>query len=205
MTTKPLGGGAWYTYTSEWLAPGDRRAPQAALTEQIQWEQRAIRMFGKELMQPRLVGWAGALPYRYSGQVLEPRAAPPILDALTERVIDEVGVPFNHVLLNRYRDGDDRMGRHADDEPELGREPVIAAVSLGARRRFRMEKKGSRTRRTQNLADGSLLVMGGTMQHRWYHAVLKEPGSAEERINVTFRLLRGPPGWRAPREDRRRG
>lgn len=199
MSTKDLGGGAWYSYTPEWLDPEASGALQAALTEQIQWEQRAIRMFGRELMQPRLVGWAGALPYRYSGQVLEPRAAPSVLDTLTEQVIAEVGIPFNHVLLNRYRDGADRMGRHADDEPELGREPVIAALSLGATRRFRLEKKGKRVRRTQALANGSLLVMGGTMQHRWYHAVMREPGCTAERINVTFRLLRGPPGWRAPR------
>ena len=196
MGLKSLGAGAWYRYEPGWLGVSEGAALQAALTEQVAWEARSIRMFGKEILQPRLVGWAGGLPYRYSGQTLEPREAPPVLAALVARVSSEVQVPFNHVLLNRYRDGQDHMGRHADDEPELGREPVIAALSLGASRRFRLEKKGKRVKRTQLLANGSLLVMGGTMQHRWYHAVLKEPGCREERINVTFRWLKGPPGWR---------
>ncbi|MBX2797619.1 MAG: alpha-ketoglutarate-dependent dioxygenase AlkB [Myxococcales bacterium] len=196
MPLRQLGAGAWYRYEPSWLSPEASRELQRALTEEVPWEQRPIRMFGREILQPRLIGWAGALPYRYSGQTLPPRAGPDVLRRLLERVVDEVGVAFNHILLNRYRDGRDHMGRHADDEPELGREPVIAAVSLGAKRRFRLEKKGSRTKRTQPLADGSLLVMGGTMQHRWYHAVLKETGCTAERINVTFRLLRGPPGTR---------
>jgi alkylated DNA repair dioxygenase AlkB len=89
------------------------------------------------------------------------------------------------------------MGRHADDERELGRDPVIAAVSVGAHRRFRMEKKGKRLKRTLDLRHGSLLVMGGTMQHTWYHAILKEPGCERERINITFRHLLGPPGFPA--------
>ena len=190
---KELGAGAWYAYTPSWLEAAEARALHAQLREQVIWEERAIVMFGRQILQPRLVGWAGALPYRYSGQTLEPRAAPPVLAALTERVSEAVGVPFNHVLLNRYRDGRDHMGRHADDEPELGREPVIAAISLGAHRRFRLEKKGQRVKRTLDLRHGSLLVMGGTIQHRWYHAVLKEPGCDQERINVTFRWLQRPP------------
>lgn len=197
---KDLGAGAWYDYEPSWLADDEARALHHALEAEIAWEQRPIVMFGKELLQPRLVGWAGELPYRYSGQTLEPRDAPRSLVALTARVVEAVGVPFNHVLLNRYRDGQDHMGRHADDEPKLGREPVIAAISLGAKRRFRFEKKGKRVKRTMDLRHGSLLVMGGTIQHRWYHAVLKEPGCAEERINVTFRWLKGPPGWRQPQE-----
>lgn len=199
--TKPLGGGAWYSYEPHWLSDDEAAELQAALAASVAWESRSIRMFGKDILQPRLVGWAGALPYRYSGQTLPPRPAPVVLERLLQRVIDDVGVPFNHVLLNRYRDGADHMGRHADDEPELGREPVIAAVSLGATRRFRLEKKGTRLRRTQKLGHGSLLVMGGTMQHRWYHAIMKEPRCEQERINVTFRHLLGPPGTRARRSE----
>ena len=194
--TRNLGAGAWYSYEPGWMPSDEATALQRGLTESVQWEHRSIRMFGKEIPQPRLVGWAGELPYRYSGQTLEPREAPTVLAELLVRICDEVGVSFNHVLLNRYRSGADHMGRHADDEPELGREPVIAALSLGATRRFRMEKKGKRVRRTQKLAHGSLLVMGGTMQHRWYHAVMKESGCERERINVTFRRLEGPPGFR---------
>ncbi len=198
--TKQLGQGAWYRYEPGWLPPAEATALQHALTAAVAWEQRSTVMAGdgREIPQPRLVGWAGELPYRYSGQTLEPREPPPALRALWDRVALEVGGDFNHAVLNRYRDGNDHVGRHADDEPELGREPLIAAVSLGATRRFRLEKKGRRVRRTQSLSHGSLLVMGGTLQHRWYHALLKQPGCTAERINVTFRRLLGPPGTRSP-------
>jgi len=194
---KNLGGGAWIVYAPGWLEAEEATRLQERLTADVPWEQRAISMFGKEIMQPRLIGWGGDLPYRYSGQTLPPRALLPALDALLARVQSEVGVPFNHVLLNRYRDGQDAMGFHADDEPELGYEPVIAAISVGVRRRFVMKAKGKRkTKRTVELAHGSLFVMGGTHQHKWYHGVPRQGSVASERINITFRLLRGPPGWR---------
>jgi len=196
---KNLGGGAWITYVPGWLAADDATALQAALTEQVPWEQRSIQMFGKAILQPRLIGWGGELPYRYSGQTLEPRALLGVLEPLAERVRAAVGVPFNHVLLNRYRSGGDAMGFHADDEPELGYEPVIAALSVGVRRRFVMKAKGKRkTKRTVELAHGSLFVMGGTMQHKWYHGVPRQGSVQSERINITFRWLQGPPGWRPP-------
>jgi len=202
---KNLGGGAWITYLPRWLTTDEATALQDALTEQIPWEQRAIRMFGKEIMQPRLIGWGGELPYRYSGQTLPPRPLGPPLASLLERVNQAVGCPFNHVLLNRYRSGADAMGYHADDEPELGYEPVIAAISVGVRRRFVMKAKGKRkTRRTVELAHGSLFVMGGTMQHKWYHGVPRQGSVQSERINITFRHLMGPPGWRPPVDGRSR-
>ncbi len=204
---KSLGVGTWYVYAPGWLEPDAATALQAALTAEVPWEQRAIQMFGKEIMQPRLIGWAGELPYRYSGQSLPPREPLPALVPLWEQVNQALDVPFNHVLLNRYRDGQDAMGYHADDEPELGYEPVIAAVTLGVRRKFVFKAKGKHKKtRTVELAHGSLLVMGGTCQHRYYHGVPRQPSVQEERINVTFRLLRGPPGWRPPvseRKDRR--
>lgn len=200
---KNLGGGAWILYQPGWLAPDEATALQGALTEQVPWEHRSISMFGKEILQPRLIGWGGDLPYRYSGQTLPPRAVLPVLEPVWARVVEALGVPFNHLLLNRYRDGQDAMGYHADDEPELGYEPTIAAISLGVRRRFVMKAKGKRkTKRTVELAHGSLFVMGGTHQHKWYHGVPRQGSIQSERINLTFRLLRGPPGWRPDAEDR---
>jgi alkylated DNA repair dioxygenase AlkB len=196
---KNLGGGAWIVYVPGWLERDEATELQEQLTEQVPWEQRAISMFGKQIMQPRLIGWGGALPYRYSGQTLEPREVLPVLQPVWDRVVSEVDVPFNHLLLNRYRSGDDAMGFHADDEPELGWEPVIAAVSLGVRRKFVMKAKGKRkTKRTVELAHGSLLLMGGTHQHKWYHGVPRQAAVQMERINLTFRLLKGAPGWREP-------
>lgn len=164
------------------------------------WEQRSIRVFGREIPQPRLIGWAGALPYRYSGQTLEPRPLEPVLTELMDRVNAACGVTFNHILLNRYRDGRDAMGVHADNEPELGPWPTIAAISLGAVRPFLIEPKEKRGRKKHRkripLQHGSLLVMGGRMQHTWRHAVPRVNGLDQERVNLTFRVLRGPPGWR---------
>ena len=111
-------------------------------------------------MQPRLVGWAGEVAYRYSGQTLEPRPFTDTVRALTERVKDVSGARFNHVLLNRYRDGRDSMGMHADDEPELGPDPVVATLSLGAPRRRLLVPRRPRDgeRRSLELPPGSLLA-----------------------------------------------
>lgn len=197
-----LGDGAWIDYDPGWLPEGEASDLFTRLAAEQAWEHRPIVVFGKEILQPRLIAWAGELPYRYSGQTLPPRPMEGALAELTARVCAEVGVPFNHVLLNRYRDGQDNMGRHADDEWELGRDPTIAALSLGAVRRFDLLKKGKgkrRPRRSIPLAHGSLLVMGGSIQHRFWHAVPKAGAGVGERINVTFRLLLGPPGCRPKR------
>jgi alkylated DNA repair dioxygenase AlkB len=171
----------------------------ARLVAEQDWEARAIQVFGKAVVQPRLIAWAGGVAYRYSGQTLAPRKWTPTLQALLERVVGATGVVYNHVLLNRYRDGSDHMGMHADDERELGRCPHIAALSLGTARRFVLADRKSRRRHTLWLEPGSLLVMGGSIQHRWRHGVPKQPHLQTERINVTFRLLVREPGPRRSR------
>ena len=118
-------------------------------------------------------------------------------DAVSKQV-ELSRVDFNHVLINRYRDGKDSMGYHADDEPELGPDPVIACLSLGQTRRFslRPHARGSRESPLQlSLTHGSLLVMGGTCQRHYRHAVPRDPNATEaERVSLTFRrLLRSPP------------
>jgi alkylated DNA repair dioxygenase AlkB len=113
--------------------------------------------------------------------------------ALKVRVEADVRHTFNSVLVNLYRDGQDSMGYHADDEPELGPEPVIAAVSLGATRRFILRarrKKGTTPPTELALGHGSLLVMKGTTQRDWVHAVPKERAVTDRRMNLTFRWVR---------------
>jgi alkylated DNA repair dioxygenase AlkB len=162
----------------------------------LAWEQRDIVLFGKRVRQPRLIAWSGALPYRYSGQTLEPRASPPALEAVTQRVSKRVGVDFNHVLVNRYRDGRDSMGWHADDEPELGDQPPIATFSLGAPRTFRLKpRRGAAAERLEyELRSGSLLIMSGATQHHYVHSIPKQHGCTEERISLTFRRVLVSPG-----------
>ena len=156
-------------------------------------------MFGKLVAEPRLVAWAGELAYRYSGQTLQPKARPRCLVGLWQQVEQHAGQKFNHVLINRYRDHNDAMGFHADDEPELGRDPLICSVSLGASRRFLLKPKRGvaapgQARYSWCLEGGSLLTMGGSLQHYYRHAVPRQTRPSEPRINLTFRLLRRPPG-----------
>lgn len=190
-----LARGAWIELEPGWL--GEREADQALarLRAELTWEQRAIVLFGRSVLQPRLVAWAGGLGYRYSGQTLEPRAFPPVLEGLRERVRERAGVPFNHVLANRYRDGRDSMGMHADDEPELGDDPVVATLSLGATRRLVLKprRKGDGPGLELDLVHGSLALMGGTCQRHYVHGVPRQGRVHAERISLTFRWLRRAP------------
>lgn len=186
-----LGRGAFYDYDPTWLSPSRADALFDVLVRTMTWEQRAIRVFGRDVMQPRLITWAGEVPYRYSGQTLEPRPVPAVLEPVLDTVREACHVPFNHILLNRYRDGHDTMGMHADDERDLGRNPVIAALSLGTPRRFllRPKNRNAKHRAEVTLENGSLLVMGGNTQHTWRHGVPRQKRITGERINVTFRQV----------------
>ena len=191
----PLAFGAWLDHDPAWLSPEEADATLGALRDEMAWEQREIVLFGRRILQPRLIAWAGDLGYRYSGQTLEPRAFTPTLRSLLPRVSTRCGVAFNHVLANRYRSGDDSMGLHADDEPELGPDPVVAIVSLGATRRLviKPRRKQDRDRHDRELGHGALLVMGGTCQRHYVHGLPRQAGLEGERISLTFRrLLRAP-------------
>lgn len=191
-----LGGGSWLRYEPRWLDAAGARALFIDLEQALDWELRPIVVFGREVLQPRLIGWAGEVAYRYSGQELPPRVAPPPLTELQARVEAHTGARFNHVVANLYRDGQDHVSMHADAEPELGRCPLIASVSLGATRAFVFQRKRNRRRRTMKLHGGSLLEMGGGFQHQFRHAVPRSSRAVEPRLNLTFRYLHGPPGWR---------
>lgn len=188
-TLSPLPAGGFLDLRPRWLPPADHARLLAALERELPWEQRTIVLFGREILQPRLIAWAGTRAYRYSGQTLEPRPAPPALAELWERVSDAAGCPFNHVLANRYRDGQDSMGMHSDDERELGPDPTVASLSLGARRRFVMKQKKGTDAHELSLGEGDLLIMGGSCQHHYRHGVPKEPAAAGERISLTFRRV----------------
>ncbi|MBP6107708.1 MAG: alpha-ketoglutarate-dependent dioxygenase AlkB [Steroidobacteraceae bacterium] len=164
------------------------------LRSQIDWQQEDIVIFGERRRVPRLVAWHGdpGTAYTYSGTAHEPLPWTPELQRLRHRVEELTAHRYNSVLLNLYRDGNDGMGWHADDEPELGREPVIASVSLGATRRFKLRHRRSRVAAsTLDLAHGDLLLMAGQTQHRYVHAVPKTARPVGVRINLTFRWV-GP-------------
>ena len=185
----------WIEHEDAWIASAESDAILSSLRDELAWEQRAIVIMGRRVLQPRLIAWAGTLGYRYSGQTLDPRPFTGALRELLARVNDRVGVAFNHVLLNRYRSGIDSMGFHADGEPELGPDPVVAIVSLGIARRFVLKPRRAGRGMTQalELGRGGLLVMGGACQRRFVHGVPRQPSLSGERISLTFRrLLRDP-------------
>jgi alkylated DNA repair dioxygenase AlkB len=185
-----LGQGAWVEHTRGFVPAAESAAWLLALQAELPWEQREIVLFGRPVMQPRLIAWAGDRPYRYSGQTLAPRPFTPDVAALAKKVVARTGIPFNHVLLNRYRDGRDSMGLHADAEPELGPDPVVATLSLGVTRQLvLLGRKKDGPRRRYALAAGDLLVMGGTCQRYFRHGIPKEAGVEGERISLTFRRL----------------
>jgi alkylated DNA repair dioxygenase AlkB len=192
-----LGAGAWVRHVPGWLPAVEADRALAALRAELAWEQREIVLFGRRVLQPRLIAWAGELGYRYSGQTLEPRAFTPTAAALLEAIAADAASGFNHLLVNRYRDGRDSMGLHADDEPELGRDPLVATLSLGAPRRFVLKPRRPSlgAAHTVELGHGSLVVMGGTCQRHYVHGIPRQADVRGERISLTFRrLLRAPDG-----------
>lgn len=195
MVVHELPRGGCVEYDPAWLTREESERLHRELVAELAWEEREIVLFGRRIKQPRLVAWAGDLGYRYSGQTLEPRQWAPALRSIRERVRRATGVPFNHVLVNRYRDGKDSMGFHADDEPELGPEPTVASVSVGAPRRFVLvPRRGSSGRLEIELEPGSLVVMRGQCQAEYRHGIPKDARCASERVSLTFRRLLHAPG-----------
>lgn len=183
-------------YFPHFISPENDKHFFDRLHAEIPWQEGTIKIFGKEHAIPRLQAWVGdaSARYRYSGIDLEPVPWTPTLIEILEklsRVRPEVR--FNSVLANLYRDGNDAMGWHSDDEPELGEEPTIASVSLGSARDFRMRH---RTRKdvegvTLSLESGSLLLMEGPTQEKWQHSLPRRRGKncPGPRINLTFRRI----------------
>ena len=168
------------------------------LKEKVPWEQEILRMFGKEIPIPRLTAWFGdpEKTYTYSGILNQPHdwKLIPELDDMREKLSQACSVNFNSVLLNLYRDGNDSVDWHADDEPELGPEPIIASVSLGETRTFDFRSKyDSKHKRSFELFSGDVVVMSGVTQQHWEHRVPKTAErirlSTGPRINLTFRTI----------------
>jgi alkylated DNA repair dioxygenase AlkB len=186
--TQPLEDGGVLTYFPSFFALAEADALFASLQKHVAWKQEQGR-FGRPF--PRLTAlYADAgLTYTYSGVTYPALAWTEELDAIRRRVEAAAGAPLNSVLLNRYRDGKDSIGFHADDEPELGTNPLVPSVSFGAERRFVLRHKKSKKRIEYDLKHGSLLIMGGTAQHFWDHALPKTTQAVGERINLTFRYI----------------
>ncbi len=163
------------------------------LMAETHWQQDSIKLFGKVIPLPRLQAWYGdqGCHYSYSGLDLSPRSWTKTLISIRHQIKEKAGTRFNTVLLNLYRNGSDSNGWHADNEPELGKNPVIASLSLGETRRFKLRHCFDKTVKpiTIDLPSGSLLLMAGTTQHYWQHCLAKTSRTVSPRINLTFRNI----------------
>lgn len=176
-------------YRGGFFAPEEARALFDGLRAEIRWERHRVRIRGREIDCPRLTGWEGDEAYSYSGLTLRPAPWTPRVAAVRRRIEAVLGERFNSVLANLYRDGADRLGWHADDEPELGPAPVIASASFGAPRRFLLRPKRGGASAPIVLGPGSLLVMRGATQRHWLHSVPPTRRPVGPRINLTFRRI----------------
>ena len=162
----------------------------SALNE-IPWESSTIKMYGKEVLIPRLQCWIGdpGCEYAYSGKSLQRYDFFEPLIEIRSLIQNQLGIYFNSVLANLYRDGNDSMGFHADDEQELGNNPVIASLSLGAERPLVFQNKDKTETKTFYQPHGSLMLMKGATQSAWKHGIRKSKKISEPRINFTFRNI----------------
>jgi alkylated DNA repair dioxygenase AlkB len=180
------------TLYRDFLSASESDSYLQTLIADINWKQETIRVPGKIVPLPRLTAWYGdaGATYSYSGITVEPDAWIAPLSTLKQRIEAVAGITFNSVLLNYYRDGSDSVGWHSDDELELGINPVIASLSLGAAREFQFKHRTDTTlRRSVELTHGSLLIMAGATQHHWKHQIPKTKQPISSRINLTFRVI----------------
>lgn len=181
-------------YSPHWLTSEESQTLFESLRQNVAWEQSTIKLYGKTVKIPRLNAWYGdpGCRYEYSGRSFEPQPWLPELEKLRQNLEKNTTYRFNSVLVNCYRDGNDSVGWHSDDEPELGRNPVVASISLGAEREFQLRHRhnSDRDKCKLNLTDGSLLLMAGELQHYWHHQIPKTRRPVGERINLTFREIK---------------
>lgn len=178
-------------YIPNWLTHKHAKHLMDYFVPRLQWQQPSIQLYGKMHKIPRLQAWYGDAntQYEYSKLSMQPLPWEPRLFKLKQACEQQCDVAFNSVLANYYRDGNDSMGMHADNEPELGAEPVIASVSLGQARRFNFKHNESKESQKILLEHGSLLIMRGKTQSYWQHGINKSKSHPGARLNFTFRFV----------------
>lgn len=185
--------GADVTYYPDFFSATEAQQYFDLLCKETPWQQDDIKVFGKVYPQPRLTALYGnnCKPYSYSNITMHPHEYTFALSEIKKRVENNAQTHFTTCLLNLYRDGQDSNGWHADDEKELGKNPVIASVSFGAERVFKFrEKANTKNTYKMTLSPGSLLLMKSTTQHLWQHQIPKTARNVEPRINLTFRIIK---------------
>ena len=181
-----------WTLHRGWLTPERSNVWQRTITQEMAWQQPVVQVYGRRHAVPRLTGFLAreGLRYRYSGTTHCGEGWPSWFELLRQQVNEACGTCFNGCLLNLYRNGEDRMGWHADDEQEIDQTRPIASLSLGATRDFCLRHRQDPMRReTLALADGDLLVMHPGCQQQWMHGVPSRRRIRTSRVNLTFRCF----------------
>ncbi|WP_036252805.1 alpha-ketoglutarate-dependent dioxygenase AlkB [Methylobacter sp. BBA5.1] len=176
-------------------ASESERLYQRLLREQ-NWPDNRYTVAGRQFTLPRLQTWHAdpGIVYSYSNNLLQTRPWTPLLYAIRAKIENLLNDRFNSVLVNLYRNGEDYVGWHADNEPELGDRPFIASLTFGAERQFAFRHKQSFEQGQVLLRSGSLLVMQPDFQHHWLHSIPMQKNVSRERINLTFRKVLAPSG-----------
>lgn len=181
----------WYLYFEDFLEESKSIELLEYYMNNLPWKSGEITLFGKTCPIPRKQVYFSDdnLSYGYSGKELVIDEWDPLVLAIKDEIEVFVGEQFNACLANLYRDGQDSNGLHADNEKELGINPIIASVSFGATRRFDLKHTRTQEKLSFDLKSGSLFVMGGEMQHHWKHQIPKQRNVQEPRVNLTFRKI----------------
>lgn len=165
-----------------------------SLLTTLPWQSDIVTLFGKTHITRRQIVWMGDNDYHYSGHTRQGVAwSKEVFDlkTLIEQKLQTIGVKtaFNACLLNFYPTGNEGLGYHADDEKELGNEPIIASLSLGAERKFVLKHRITKDKVELNLTAGQLIVMRGQTQRHWLHSITKTKKVSDGRISLTFRRI----------------
>lgn len=164
-----------------------------SILNKTHWQQDTITVFGKTHAQPRLTALFAKnnKPYSYSNITMYPEVFSKTLLKVKQEIETKADTKFTSCLANLYRDGNDSNGWHADNEKELGENPVIASVTFGAARYFNLKHKTDKSLKQKLLLEnGSLLLMQGSTQEYWLHQIAKTKKEVKPRINLTFRIIR---------------
>ena len=163
---------------------------QQKLREEVKWEKVTIKLFGREYLSPRLTAWYGEKSYEYSGYKWGKNTWPKSIKKIKEDIEKLTSLEFNGVLVNLYRNGQDSMGWHSDNEKELGGDPKIVSVVFGETRRFLIrDKKLKKNKKEIKFENGDIMLMGSGVQKNWEHSIPKTAKNVGERVNLTFRLI----------------